>query len=145
MPTKFKGTPIQTTALNTYIALMRTSETLTARIHEHLKDHNLTVRQFAVLEALYHLGTMRQNDLAEKMLCTPGNITGVIDTLEEMGLVTRQGESGDRRCKQLLATTAGKKLIKKIMPKHVAQVVTAFSGLSCEEQCLLTEFCKRLH
>ena len=42
---------------------MRATNKTTSNVHEHLKDDNLTVSQFGVLEALYHLGPLSQSEL----------------------------------------------------------------------------------
>ena len=48
----------------------------------HLADHDLTVSQFGVLEALHHRGTLSQRDLARKLLTSTGNISIVLKNLE---------------------------------------------------------------
>jgi MarR family 2-MHQ and catechol resistance regulon transcriptional repressor len=58
MGIRFKGTKQQVVSLNAYIKLMRAADSATARIHRHLAPCKLTVSQFVVLEALYHLGPL---------------------------------------------------------------------------------------
>ena len=60
--------------------------------NRHLSDHNLTISQFGVLEALYHLGPLSQRQLADKILRSSGNLTMVIDNLERDGLVRRDAD-----------------------------------------------------
>ena len=50
-------------ALNTYTKLMRAAESITARTHRHLSSKGLTISQFGVLEALYHLGPLSQKEI----------------------------------------------------------------------------------
>ena len=42
----------------------------------------MTVSQFGVLEALHHLGPLRQGEISAKLLRSGGNITLVVDNLE---------------------------------------------------------------
>ena len=87
MAKKFRGNGREVTALNTYVKMMRAVESLTARVHRHLSSVGLTVSQFGVLEALYHLGPLSQREIGQKILRSSGNITLVIDNLEKRGLV----------------------------------------------------------
>ncbi len=144
MPTHFEGTEEERRALDAYIKLLRASESLVRRIHRHLADSNVTVSQFGALEALYHLGPMSQRELAGKLLQSPGNITMVIGNLESRGLVARDRESKNRRTCVLTLTSAGRHLIAKLFPAHVARVVGEFASLSAAEQTTLGELCKRL-
>ena len=84
-------------ALSTYVKLMRAAESLTARVHKHLASVGLTISQFGVLEALYHVGPLSQRDLGRKILRSSGNITLVIDNLEKRSLVKRKRNRADRR------------------------------------------------
>ena len=90
MGTKYKGDRTAVRALDVYIKLMRGTESVTRRIHDHLAQADLTVSQFGVLEALFHLGTLSQRELGEKLLKSAGNITMVLGNLEERGLVTSE-------------------------------------------------------
>ncbi|MBA2748856.1 MAG: MarR family transcriptional regulator, partial [Tatlockia sp.] len=94
MGTRYLGTTEEVTALNAYIKLVRATESVSHRLHRHLESSKLTVTQFGVLEALFHLGAMHQRDLAEKLLKSGGNITLVIDNLEKRQLVKRDREVG---------------------------------------------------
>jgi MarR family transcriptional regulator, 2-MHQ and catechol-resistance regulon repressor len=143
MPTHFNGTPRQQRALNAYIKLYRASESVSARINAHLAEHKLTVSQFGVLEALYHLGPLHQAQLAQKILKTTGNLTHVIDHLEARGLVERQRQQ-DRRYIAVHLTAAGEALIADIFPQHVQRVVDAFDCLTDAEQAELERLCKKL-
>ena len=144
MPTHYKGSREQVRALNCYITLMRAARSVEGEALIHLRTTELTLPQFAVLEALYHLGPLLQRELAEKLLCTPGNITGVIDKLEKAKLVKRGGNQGDRRCNSVILTAKGKTLIAKIFPPHLAAIVRSFEALSSREQDTLHDLCKKL-
>ena len=144
MGTRYLGTTEEVTALNAYIKLVRATESLSHRLHRHLESSKLTVTQFGVLEALFHLGAMHQRDLAEKLLKSGGNITLVIDNLEKRQLVKRDREVGDRRCISVSLTPAGKQLISDLFPAHVEAIAGQMSILSLEEQAELGRLCKKL-
>lgn len=144
MGTKHLGTPEEVLALDTFVKLVRATESVSNRIHRHLVELDITVSQFGVLEVLYHLGSLHQRDLAEKLLKSGGNMTLVIDNLEKRELVRREREIGDRRCIKVHLTEKGKHLIGQIFPTHVAVVVKEMGILTSTEQTELGRMCKRL-
>jgi MarR family 2-MHQ and catechol resistance regulon transcriptional repressor len=144
MPTHHKGTARETLALNTYIKFMRASESLAARLKAGHVTGDLTISQFAVLEALYHLGPLRPNVISAKTLRSPGNLTLVIDNLEKAGLVTRTRAADDRRALLVALTAKGQKLIAGILPGHLAAIVEQMSVLTPAEQEQFGALCKKL-
>lgn len=64
--------------------------------------------QANVLRLLSEPRTM--GELAGGMHCDNSNITGIVDRLEERGLVERQAADNDRRIKRIALTRAGKRL-----------------------------------
>src|SRR5512133_1005184 len=97
MPTHYKGTPEETLALDTFIKLTRAMSSFEDRMLSHGSLGKLTLSQFGVLEALYHLGPMCQGQLSQKLLRSTGNMTMVIDNLEKAGCVRRVRSIEDRR------------------------------------------------
>jgi MarR family 2-MHQ and catechol resistance regulon transcriptional repressor len=131
-------------ALDAYIALVRAAETVTARIHRHLAEVDLTIGQFGALEALHHVGPMRQNELARRVLRSAGNMTLVLDNLERRGLVRREREADDRRCTTVHLTPEGRRLVRRIFPRHVAGLVAEMKALDAADQERLARLCRRL-
>lgn len=144
MGTHYQGSELEKTALDTYIKLSRAADAVSSRINAHLHDLNLTISQFGILEALYHLGPLHQNELADKILKTSGNITHVVDNLEKRSLVERKRDTQDRRYVSVHLTDAGHDLIAGFFPQHVAKVVEEFSVLSAEEMALLAKLSKKV-
>lgn len=144
MKITFHGSKAEVDALNSYVKLMRATETLTVAAHRHLTQDKLTISQFGVLETLYHLGSMCQRDVAKKILKSTANITTVVDNLEKRGLVERRRSSEDRRYIALYLTDTGRELIERIFPDHVQGIVKSFAALTTEEQQQLAQLCKKL-
>ena len=140
----YKGSRDEVRALSAYVKLVRAAESVSARIHGHLSENNLTISQFGVLEALLHLGPLSQAELAKKILKSTGNITMVIDNLEKRGLVTRERDPEDRRYYAVTLTPAGKKLIASLFPRHAAGIVKGMNALSKNEQETLGNLCRKL-
>jgi len=144
MPNQSVGRASDALALNTYIKLMRASDSLGMRIKSRGTFGALTISQFAVLEALYHLGPLRQIEIGAKTLRSPGNLTLVIDNLEKAGLVTRTRDAADRRAIVVALTPKGRRRIAAILPAHLAAIVEQMSVLTPAEQQQLGALCKKL-
>jgi len=144
MPTHFDGSSTECLALDSFIKLVRAADSVSSQVNDHLREYGLTVSQFGVLEALYHLGVLNQSDLAQKLLKSTGNLTTVVDNLSKQGLVERRRCTEDRRVVYIDLTDAGREKIESILPSHVAGVVDVFSVLSPEEQKQLGGLLRRL-
>jgi len=140
----FRGNNKEVRALSTYVKLMRAAESITSRVHKHLSSVGLTVSQFGVLEAIYHLGPLSQKDLGRKILRSSGNITMVIDNLEKRRLVRRERDASDRRMFIVHLTEAGQKLIDRIFPPHAALITSELSVLNATDQKILGNLCKKV-
>jgi MarR family 2-MHQ and catechol resistance regulon transcriptional repressor len=144
MGTHYQGSEEEIVALDSYIKLSRAFETATNLINAHLQNHDLTISQFGVLEALFHLGPMQPGQLAVKILKSSGNLTMVIDNLVKRGLVTRQRREDDRRCIDIDLTIDGRALIETIFPGHAAGVAQTMGVLTSNEQTQLATLCRKL-
>ncbi|MFQ5554113.1 MAG: MarR family winged helix-turn-helix transcriptional regulator [Acidimicrobiia bacterium] len=85
---------------------------LTERVRVHSEiiagEFDLPLAQAA---ALLHLrDPIPMSELATALTCDRSNITGIIDRLEERGLVERLTDAADRRVKQLVLTRAGHRM-----------------------------------
>jgi MarR family 2-MHQ and catechol resistance regulon transcriptional repressor len=144
MPTHYEGSKEQVSTLNTFIKLMRATESLNQRLCRHLSEADLTISQFGILEALLHLGPQNQKELGQKLLKSGGNITLVIDNLEKSGYVTRKKDQNDRRALIVDLTVQGKSYIEDFFPKHLEKITEEFSVLTDEEKKELGRICKKI-
>jgi len=143
MGTRHRGTIEEINALNAFIKLQRAAETVSARVHAVLPS-DLTVTQFGVLEALYHIGPLCQGELAEKLLRSGGNLTLVVNNLEKSGLVVRERDPADRRFVVVKLTDRGTAFIAELFPKVVANVSREMNRLSSTELLDLGRLCKKV-
>jgi MarR family 2-MHQ and catechol resistance regulon transcriptional repressor len=131
-------------ALRTYVTLMRAADAVTRRTHGHLADDDLTTGQFAVLEALLHLGPQPQHVIGRKVLSSPGNLTTVLDNLERRELVERRPDAEDRRRKRVVLTRSGRRLIQRVFRRHTDGICADLARLDAREQSELARLCKKL-
>ncbi|HEY9529032.1 MAG TPA: MarR family transcriptional regulator [Anaerolineales bacterium] len=144
MPTHYAGSSAETRTLDTFIKLTRCTNSLLARLAERNSIGELTYSQFAVLEALYHIGPMSAGEVSQKILKSGGNLTLVIDNLERDGLVRRERDGKDRRVIHVHLTEAGKGKVEAVLPGHVAALMDEFKVLSAGEQKTLGDLCRKL-
>ncbi len=131
-------------ALALWVKLARARSTLARRTEEHIRTTGLTGPQFGVLECLGHKGQLTFRELSEKMLVTSGNMTVVVDNLEENGLAARVRCDTDRRQVYVRLTEKGKGLFDEVFPVHAALVAELVSVLTPEEQTELSRLLKKL-
>src|SRR6266513_1129296 len=87
-----------------------------------LDAHGLSLPQFEVLAHLHFDGAITQNELAQRLLVTKGNVCGLIDRMEAAGLVGRTVDPDDRRVNRLRLTGRGTAILSEALPPHLALV-----------------------
>jgi MarR family transcriptional regulator, 2-MHQ and catechol-resistance regulon repressor len=131
-------------ALSTYVKLLRAANSCLAYARVGLEEAGLSQGQFAVLEALYHVGPLHLGDLARRILTSSGNLTLVVDNLEKRGLAKRQMQGRDKRFVLATITPAGRKLMARIFPKHAQRIEEIMARLTPADQAALGRLCRRL-
>lgn len=144
MPTHHAGPPEEVRALNAFITLTRASDTVFAQLNRRATHKELTPGQFAVMEALYHLGPMTQREIGRKVLRSNANITTVVDNLERDQYIRRERGEKDRRCITVSLTDKGQALMQRVMPGHIRAVTEMFAVLDPGEQEELARLAKKL-
>lgn len=144
MGTNYEGTAKEKLALDAFIKLIRCGDSLNSRINLILTKTSLTMSQFNVLDALYHLGPLTQKELGKKLLKSGGNITMVIDNMEKRGFVKRTRGEKDRRTFAIQLTNAGRKKIKTVLPDIVKLITDEMNILKSKEQAELQKMCKAI-
>ena len=95
--------------------------------------------------ALRHLdldGGMPMNSLAAQLRCDNSNVTGIIDRLEDRGLVERRPALHDRRVKHLALTDEGRSLRARI-DRRMAEAPEVLARLSAADQRTLRDVLRR--
>jgi MarR family 2-MHQ and catechol resistance regulon transcriptional repressor len=143
-PAEREWTDEQETALRLWVILARCHATYAKAVAARVQDYGLTTPQFGTLEALYHLGPLSLGELAEKLLVTGGNVTYVMDRLEDQGLVYRYRRPDDRRVIQARLTPEGRDLVAEVFPGHASFVEHLSRHLKTDEQEHMADLLKKL-
>jgi DNA-binding MarR family transcriptional regulator len=91
---------------------------------------NLGPSQFNVLNLLRgNPSGLSQTDLGRRLIMHRSNITGLVDRLEQRGLVRRQEAAGDRRAYRVMLTPGGRRLLRKVLPEYFIRADTLWEGV----------------
>lgn len=131
--------------LKLVIAFSRSALRLHRSTQRLVGEHHLTLPQFGVLEALYHLGDLRISEIIEKTLSTSGNMTVVVRNLEQEGLVHRLQDTSDKRAFRIEITEKGRKIIADLFPEHLMQLSQNLERLHMDEKQELLRLMKKLN
>ncbi len=97
---------------------------------ESVRQHGLTHAQFDIIATLGNTPGMSYKELGERTLITKGTLTGVIERLEQKGLVLRERSSEDKRSFFVRLTPAGDAVFCEVFPQVVAHGKQLFSAYS---------------
>jgi DNA-binding MarR family transcriptional regulator len=81
-------------------------------------------------------------DLATALACDNSNVTGIIDRLEDRGLVERRPGANDRRVKMLVVTPKGQALRHEIKAR-MEEAPEPLLRLDADEQRLLRDLLRK--
>ena len=101
------ATSEETTARESWRLLVELAFANKARFMAAMAEFELTPVQGHVLRLLEPEHSLPMNDLAGALHCDASNVTGLVDRLEQRGLVQRRPGARDRRVKELLLTPEG--------------------------------------
>jgi DNA-binding MarR family transcriptional regulator len=130
--------------LDAWVQLVRAYQLIMRRLEQALDAHGLSLPQFEVLAHLHFDGAITQNELAQRLLVTKGNVCGMIDRMEAAGLVGRTVDPDDRRANRLRLTGRGTAVLTEALPPHLALVKEMMGRLRMAELDTLHGLLERL-
>ncbi|RKG60732.1 MarR family transcriptional regulator [Corallococcus sp. AB011P] len=125
-------------AIETCLTMLRLSNELTEAYEAHFARHGVSHGRFVVLVQLFAAEdageTLRPADLAELSSCSRATITGLLDTLEKDGFISRMDHPEDRRMYSVHLTSKGREFIQGMMPDHYRRIAALMAPLSLDER-----------
>lgn len=109
--------------------------------NQHLKDWGLTAAQFDALVQVGMYQPVTQQELAEKLELTKGNITQLLKKMEASGWIRRERQW---KTKYISLTGSGTQLYEEVVPKQEQFQAAQFCGLDRDEQLQLLHLLKKL-
>jgi DNA-binding MarR family transcriptional regulator len=124
-----------------WLRLMRVFQKVDRLSGERLRAWDLSVGQFDVLAHVGAAEGMVQQELADSLLVTKGNVCQLLDRMEGRGLILRRREGRNNR---IFLTEEGRRLFDEVVPAHEAFIAERFSALARAEQERLHELLRKL-
>lgn len=113
--------------------LTRTHQVFLAYAACHVHTLDLTLPQFDIILTLGNTAGMTFKQLGKKTIITKGTLTGVINRLEDKGLVQRMASKTDGRSQIVRLTTEGAALFRRAYPEHLEFIYRIFNDYSPED------------
>jgi MarR family transcriptional regulator, organic hydroperoxide resistance regulator len=92
------------------------SQLATRKFQEKLEPYGLTPFHWVVLCCLWEEDGLATCSIGEKLQQVGGTLTGVLDRMEERGLIRRERDRRDRRIWRIWLTQAGMELMEVLPP-----------------------------
>ncbi len=137
--------PSHSPSYRALIQLIRTAETLWNASRALFARWDLSPSQFNVLNLLHEVpGGLSQTELSRALLMHRSNLTGLVDRLEERGLVRRQDRPGDRRAYRVRLTPEARKVMAEILPHYYGAAGEVWAGIPAGRAALMEKDLERL-
>jgi DNA-binding MarR family transcriptional regulator len=108
-----------------------------------IADMGLSPQQAHALRALDPTRPVPMRELAAGIMCDASTVTGIVDRLEDRGLVERRPDPTDRRVKGLVVTSSGIEVRNRIW-QQVLGSAPLLAILSLDERTQLRDQLKRV-
>ncbi len=122
-------------SLRTWLRILSCETVIEQRLRTLMrKNFSITLPQFDVLAELERAGEpLTMSQLSRELMVSNGNVTGVIDRLEKIGLAKRVRAEHDRRIQNIELTPKGKKAFNEMATHHERWLADLLSQLSLEQ------------
>jgi DNA-binding MarR family transcriptional regulator len=127
--------------------MVRAYDSMVGVLSRFFEERGITGAQFGVLRCVADAGAggLMLSDLSKRLMVTCGNVTGVVDRLEQAGYLRRVRPPEDRRVVLAQLTPEGLTLYRELMPAYQELLSQLMAGLSMEEKEAVARACERLH
>ena len=125
--------------------LNRAGARIATAFGEEMRPLGASLQMWRVLAALRERDGRRMGDLAVMTSIEVSTLTRLVDQMEKKGLVERRRDPDDARVVALHATTAGKRLTRRIVPIAERYERVALKGFAPVEVQVLRAALRRLY
>ncbi|MFJ8063887.1 MarR family winged helix-turn-helix transcriptional regulator [Psychrobacillus sp. NPDC096426] len=124
-----------------WFSLVRVHKKNTTGTTQLLKGWNLTNAQMDIISRIAESGQLSQQDLADKLLVTKGNITQLLKKLEQINLVKKEK---DWKTNHISLTEEGLKIYEQLTPVLEEFQTDYFQKLSTDEKKQLLNLIRKI-
>lgn len=119
-------------ALRAWIALTKVAKRIEGHVNRRFAEaHETSLSRFDVLANLARCEghAAGATELSRMLLASQGNITRLLDRMEQDRLVRRRPKPGDRRVSEVQMTRAGEALFERLAADHEGWTSSVFADL----------------
>ena len=120
-------------AIRVWFRFLRLASRIQSTVAERLRAIGLSVPQCDVLTTLTEAEGISQQELAQRLYVTKGNISGLLDRLERAGLVERRSTAADRRQYSVYLTASGRAAAERAIALQHALIAATLGRLPAEK------------
>lgn len=133
-------------ASEAFLHLLRTGDAVFAAEARFLAQNHLSQGRFTVLMLLNRCAGTPSTpaELADEAGVTRATMTGLLDTLEKDGIVSRTPDAHDRRTVLVRLTEAGQALIERVLPDYFDCVTNIMEPLNASQRKQLVALLQQL-
>ena len=136
-----RGESLRRPSVLAWLRLLRVTQKVERDLARQLKLWSLNNAQFDVLAHVGAAEGITQQELADSLLVTKGNVAQLLGRMERRGLIERRSQG---RTNRLFLTDEGGRTFTEVVPAHEALIDERLSVLSEEDQKQLFELLRRL-
>lgn len=113
------------------LELREIAQTLRRPLDAEYARGQLTAPQRIVMQTLYHSEGMSLKDLCARVSLSHSTVSGIVDRLQERGMVTRSADNSDRRSTRIAVSPAVRQFMRQQAPRLTSRpLVEALNRLS---------------
>ncbi len=136
-----RGGSLRRASVLAWLRLLRVSQKVERDLAGQLKLGGLNNAQFDVLAHVGAAEGITQQELADSLLVTKGNVAQLLDRMQKRGLIERRPQG---RINRLFLTDEGRRTFAEVVPAHENMIDEQLSVLSEVEQRQLFELLRKL-
>ena len=114
------------------------------QMRSRMERFDMTPTQTHVLLYLHENGATTQTTLAEQMRVKAPTANGILDRMEEKGLLVRTVDGRDARRRLIRLTEKGEGLVEELRGQFILAESAILQGFDQAEQCQLKSFLQRI-
>ena len=114
------------------------------QMRSRMERFDMTPAQTHVLLYLHENGATTQTTLAEQMRVKVPTANGILDRMEEKGLLVRTVDGRDARRRLIRLTEKGEGLVEELRGQFILAESAILQGFDQAEQCQLKSFLQRI-
>lgn len=127
--------PLSKSRLRLWLKLLKASALIEDELRRQMRaELGSTLPRFDVMSALARAPEgLKMSEISRRLRVSNGNITGIVDKLNEEGLVIRVAVPGDRRANSVRLTAKGREVFAAHAATHEGWIDAMLAGLDADD------------